>query len=1352
MRSILILLFSILLNFFCFAQKTEKIHGQGELFSGVESKKSPEKKVVVKKVAKKKVKKVTKKKAKKPVKKSVKKVDKKTIKKTGEHEQETEKIAIEKEGALKALPEKLEGKSTSKKGEKKASVAKGFVNAGETYQVPTIGDILFEKTSKKGIYEGRFKEPKDNIGPLGVKDFVLVSDNLKKQISCNVPVKLGHISGKMSVEKIEKNKEYIFSVTLDTPIEIPADKDSNAKVNNFTLTINDKGVSLVAQLKIGVQEKLSLVIDNDISKESATISIGELSVGNLLSSKDEKLIKCLLKEPKGIVTKLFTPHETVVTFEGATDCTALFQDFVNKDLGKKLEKIDISKLVLNISITEKAGVNIQYIFNEDFVITPNMFFIKNPKLTIGLTEGLMEKSGEKADKYELKITGDATLTGLQDMGLKEAKSFASTIDYKDGKFSKIFGVLKEKIDYLGLIVFEGPAFEYDIPKKAWYLTKEINILGFSALTKIERVLEKDTLNNTESYKIYVKGMPKQKEIKLFGGTGIPEIEDIAIVNPIFVIVKGIVSYIAVRGTLSMFGKSLDIEVAKKKDRSGAARGWLITADLGEKISLGTFMPFVKGTFLDSFSLLNNKLVISTTAAPYMDEELKVFVKKGICLLTDLNLDVIPFNVIKKVIPIIPNKVRALVSLAKPKDMSIAIPLGLQDVSLGNNITMKNFDLILSLKGFGIRTTASVKPSPSDDLTFILNLIFGPTDASLAGTMMGTWNNPLGLPGLIIENVAAEVGIKYAVPPIPSAMGFTGTMQIGDVKATVATKMSTPNPKDPFPDVMIYGKVNELSFKSILSMAQIVGLKIPAPNLPLMSLRDVEIKFAPKDGQIGEIPYYKGIGMKGTMGIFDVDATLDLRIPLINLPKVKFPVPTGIFASGSMSPIDLKILKIAGKGPRGGPIISLELSPQVQKFILSSYVSLGIPGLSMSQATDVKLGSDGMEFSFVGKLLGAVDSQITGRSSGGFGKDMDFTVRADSKASGIFTLKKEDLQDAKNKFDKLASDSIEGFKRDIDRLQKKVDEEVKKMEDSVAPYRALMSTVRTLQKVFNDAREKSDALKRRLDEKKAELSRWGFIFDPLEDWKRFDIVVPDYYKYLTSADEALGLIEPVEVWDQFDVVVPDYYKYVMNNDPFELTDLYMAMSGTPEMYTWGFFRSICRAVSSAARTVGQSVAKAATVVASNVVILAKKAEAAAEIAALGTAYAAAQAVLFAAEKTLRIQEEALKNFNPFVVRWRAEQVALVAKLSAEQVLYRFCQGLLLTAISTYPAVRVFTPVKVNRISFQIALRNPIPKVEMDVNILGVHDVTLKVTKGLDDIPGLLREVFIDNIGQILKLKK
>jgi hypothetical protein len=989
-------------------------------------------------------------------------------------------------------------------------------------------------------------------------------------------------------------------------------------------------------------------------------------------------------------------------------------------------------------LNSKDGISIQCLFGEDFVITPNMFFIKNPKLSVGFRT----VQSEKEENYEVKIIGDATLTGLQDIGLKEVKSFPVSINYKDGIFKNITGAFKEKIDYQGLVEFDGPAFEYEIARKSLKLASEVSLFGVQATTTLERVLEKDPTTKAEAYVVYIKGIPKIKEIKPFALTKIPGIEDIAILNPMFVSVRGAAPYMAIKGTLSMFGKSLDVEVAKKPT------GLELIGDLGAKITLSTFIPFVKGTFLDSLALLNNKLVVYPTAG------------KGIGIQSDLSLDIPPFNLMKKLINVIPDRVRAFIKLPLRGEtaITIGIPLDVKDLNFGSFMTMNRFELILFMSlpgasgpvggGFGLKTAAVVRPTPADNLTFTLTLLFGPLNADGAGTMEGTWNKPLGIPGLVVENVAFETGFMYATPAAPYKVGITGTMKVGDIKATVASKTSAN-----LTDCILLGKVNELSFKNIVSIAKVVGLNIPFPDLPLVNLRNVELKFAPKDGAIGGIQFYRGIAMKGTLGLLGVDSTIDMGIKMGPLM-----VPLGIYGSGSMSPIDLKILKITGKSDRGGPIIAVELSPKVQKFILSGLVSV----LGISQETEILMGKDGISFVLGGKILNLFSAKVTGQSSGGFGKDMDFLVRAEAEKGGVLSLTKDDLVKAKSKFDDYANRSIQNFKDNISRLQNDINVRVKNLEDNVAPYKLLMSTVRTLQSAVNSARDKMSGLKSQLDAAERELRSFGYS-DHSEDWKHFDIIVPDYYKYLTSSEEFLGATRPTEVWDKFDIAVPDFYKYVYMESPVELAELYASMTRYDEKYAWGFFRRVCRSVSNAASSVGNSVAdaaKKAAEVAKQAAekarqlaeMAAKKAAAAAKIAALRPLYEAARLALLAVEADLKVKEEALKSFDPMVVKMRIEQAALIVKLPIEQAALQAARLILEAAIRTYPGpVAWLTPIEIKKLSVELSLRSPLPKFVIQLRALGTFEHTMTISTKPDDIMGLIKNVVIDNIKSIVGKK-
>ncbi len=136
-------------------------------------------------------------------------------------------------------------------------------------------------------------------------------------------------------------------------------------------------------------------------------------------------------------------------------------------------------------------------------------------------------------------------------------------------------------------------------------------------------------------------------------------------------------------------------------------------------------------------------------------------------------------------------------------------------------------------------------------------------------MSGTWDNPFGIPGLTISNVALAVGIPYYQAIIPSSFAINGVITIGKVKAGVGWKVSE-NPINSY----IYGEIANLYLSDLLAWT---GLNL---NLGIVGIKDVKIYIVPlRPVTVGQLIMPPGINLIGNLalGPLYLNAVLNAKI-------------------------------------------------------------------------------------------------------------------------------------------------------------------------------------------------------------------------------------------------------------------------------------------------------------------------------------------------------------------------------------------------------------------------------------------------------------------------------------------
>lgn len=169
---------------------------------------------------------------------------------------------------------------------------------------------------------------------------------------------------------------------------------------------------------------------------------------------------------------------------------------------------------------------------------------------------------------------------------------------------------------------------------------------------------------------------------------------------------------------------------------------------------------------------------------------------------------------------------------------------------------------------------------------------------------GKWDEPFGIPGIDLEEVAIKFGITMEGEV---KFGFAGKCELakGAERIDVAAEMDFLLEAEGLPDgIAMRGSITELGIPAIIDIAERMaggGANILPPNdIPLPEFRDVMFAFATPgatDPQLGLVE--SGFKLAGKLFFMGRElGKVDLHAG-----------PTGIKLSDEIDPIDLKVLKI-----------------------------------------------------------------------------------------------------------------------------------------------------------------------------------------------------------------------------------------------------------------------------------------------------------------------------------------------------------------------------------------------------------------------------------------------------------
>lgn len=408
-----------------------------------------------------------------------------------------------------------------------------------------------------------------------------------------------------------------------------------------------------------------------------------------------------------------------------------------------------------------------------------------------------------------------------------------------------------------------------------------------------------------------------------------------------------------------------------------------------------------------------------------------------------------------------------------------------DMSIGNSNKLKNvlFRLQPSPQNFAISLLGVMDAQINDDkLEFKggVELVLSDQTLNFLAMMKGDWRNPLGTRGLVMSNVAMQMGASFTTAPVllPN-VALTGELKIGSFKGAAALAFDTRNPAKS----MIAASFNKIELDDLFKIVvdKKTQQKIPKgiqEALAKVFFQDMELQVVPQAIQVVDVKYDPGFRAAGKVSILGVSGEGRVEIDYTN----------GILLQGAVDPINIGPFKLSGAGrnARPGLLADLRLG-KTPKIALNGKVSL----LGLSAHTDVNILANGFRFKVGGKVFNAFQGDITASGQAlSQGGNMYLKVKMktdiwnflDEKLTGFI---EEGTSNAIRKISekqekiKVAEKKVEGWNKVIHQLR----EEVKKEQAADrAKYQKAYDDVERQQAKVNGLNKKINALKQEIKSK------------------------------------------------------------------------------------------------------------------------------------------------------------------------------------------------------------------------------------------------------------------------------
>ncbi len=243
------------------------------------------------------------------------------------------------------------------------------------------------------------------------------------------------------------------------------------------------------------------------------------------------------------------------------------------------------------------------------------------------------------------------------------------------------------------------------------------------------------------------------------------------------------------------------------------------------------------------------------------------------------------------------------------------------------------------------------------------------EGELTGTVQnsGEWKEPFGIPGVVIRQMAVQLGGTYAAPWIDN-IGIHGNLKIGDIDGSISILVDSNDP-DQF---VLAGTTDRMTLLQLMStttpatfityQALPAKLKKVLNKLIDVKMEDVKVNIVPYPTSIGGVHFRdQGFTVAGRLSAWGWEAMAYVNID----PK------DGMVVQAEMEPVNiLDVFRIKGGGDQAAPVLKTRITPlsgQVPSLLLASEIYL----LGLSREMEVEADENGFSFLFkqnIGRFL------------------------------------------------------------------------------------------------------------------------------------------------------------------------------------------------------------------------------------------------------------------------------------------------------------------------------------------------------------------------------------------------
>ncbi|KAG8699852.1 hypothetical protein FRC09_006332 [Ceratobasidium sp. 395] len=434
--------------------------------------------------------------------------------------------------------------------------------------------------------------------------------------------------------------------------------------------------------------------------------------------------------------------------------------------------------------------------------------------------------------------------------------------------------------------------------------------------------------------------------------------------------------VALGGQVELAGfkaPSISAGVHLYKDSSSDKLEWTVYGtftELGNTTTLGKLFPKARDTFIADFALQNLMFIAASKDDPTLSSlnPNKYSIKKGVQFSACFD-QVGPLNKLLRRDSFPGLTLSASWQTGASFLLDVVLPTNTM-IHIGHGITTDPITLSINLEQILIQIGAGIKvpvPKSTTPLDFEASLTIEREDVTLAGEMIGVWDDPFGISKSVSIGPSLELGLSinlvtFPLTGLPSGFSFRGGLSVGKSEGDVAVDIN----EDPSQE-LLKGDIKKFGIQDLVTFARdLTELDIPMPP-DFIDFDKIQL-YMSSGVTLGSITYPAGFSFTAALKLFGVQIDASAEV-------------TGgtLKATGSVGEIHVGPLHISGQHGKDATL-SLQIGSSVQQLYVDGAISLF--GLSLGITLQLEILPK-PEFSFdftlrfTDLLTFVVDAKMTG---------------------------------------------------------------------------------------------------------------------------------------------------------------------------------------------------------------------------------------------------------------------------------------------------------------------------------------------------------------------------------------